>query len=258
MISYIIIYIVGIIITILYFLRRILKRYYTYICSFYYNSKSSDKIQECFDISKDKYNIKSTEKTIIDLKFIIKKPTYLKINKINDLNTKLNIHNNIELKNFLNNNYNKKIISSYINNKKVFINLFLNDDNTYKIKNLESFNIYHKKNFNKNIDSNILLKFYNDSEYQYIFVNNNNLIKIIKNEEYECLTKLIENKNNIFLIQETKNINYITHGGYIKCDINKDKINKIFFNNSKKLNQNLNLLVKFTNLKIFFFVSTYV
>ena len=254
MISYII-YIIGIIITIICFLTYILKRYNKYIYSLFYNSKSSDKITKSdrVEILKDKYNIKSTEKTNIDLKFIIKKPTHLKINHVN---TKLNIYNKIELKNFLNSIYNKKIINSYIYNKKIFANLFLNDDHTYKIKNLESFNIYHKKNLNNKIDSNILLKFYNDDEYIYIFVNNNNLIKIINNDEYDCVTNLIENKNNIFLIQENKNINFITHGGYIECDINKEKIKKIFFNNSKKINENFNLLIKFCKLKIFFYVST--
>jgi hypothetical protein len=273
MISYII-YIIGIIITIICFFTYTIKKYYTNICSFVNAFKSDDKIKilKRVEIIKDKYNIKSTEKTKtktktntntntnIDLKFIVNKPTHLKTNKINNIDKKITIQINGELKNLLNSKYNKNIIYSYIYNKKIFTNLFLNQDNTYKINNLESFNIYHNKNLNNEINSNILLKFYNTNEYLYIFVNNDNLIKIINNDEYDYMTNLIENKNNIFLIEENKDnenkINYITHSGYIECDIDKEKITKIFFNNSKKLNKNFNLLAKFTYLKIFFYVST--
>jgi hypothetical protein len=254
-----IIYIVGIIITIICFLTFIIKNYYKNIYTFFNVSKSENKIKisDQVEILKNKYNIKSTEKTNIDLKFIVKKPTYLKINKINDIDVLLNINNKTELKNLLNNSYNKKIITSYINNKKIFRNLFLNEDGTYKIKNLDSFNILHKKNLKEKIDYNILLKFYNEDEYIYIFVNNDNLIKITNNDEYDYMTNLIENKNDIFLIEESKNkINFITHSGYTECDITEEKIRKIFFNNSKILNKNFNLLIKFTNLKIFFYVVT--
>jgi hypothetical protein len=261
-----IIYIFGIIITIICIFTYIVKKYYIHICNFFNILKPNDnkKISERVEILKNKYNIKSTEKTNIELKFIVKKPTYLKINKINDDNKKLIFNIKGEFKNLFNNlldnnNNNKNIINSYIYNKKIFTNLFLNKDGTYKINDLDSFNIYQNKKFNNEINSNILLKFYNKDEYLYIFVNNDNLIKIINNDEYDCITNLIENKNNIFLIEETisKNkINFITHGGYTECDINKEKIKKIFFNNCKKLNKNFDLLIKFTNLKIFFYIST--
>ena len=260
MLSYII-YIVGIIISIICFLTFTIKKYYKHIYTLFNSSKSEDKIKisDRVEILKNKYNIKSTEKTNIDLKFIVKKPTYLKINKINDINVFTNINNKTDLKNLMNSSYNKKIISSYIYNKKIFTNLFLNDDGTYKIKNLDSFNILHNKNLNKKIEYNILLKFYNDDKYIYIFVNNDNLIKITNNDEYDYMTNLIENKNNIFLIEDIKNKNnFITHGGYSECDISEEKIRKIFFNNSKTLNKNFNLLIKFTNLKIFFYVVTQV
>ena len=161
MISYKI-YIIPII-SIMCFLGYLLKRYYNDICSFLsmYKSKNKINISNRVKIIKDKYSIKSTEKTNINsnLKFIVKKPTHLKINKIIDMKININKNKN-DLNDLLKDNYNKKIICSYIYNKNKFINLFQNEDGTKKIINLTSFNIYHKKNLHNNINSNILLKFY--------------------------------------------------------------------------------------------------
>jgi hypothetical protein len=266
MISYII-YII-ILITI-YFFFNILLKIITYIKSAFNNffkKKNSSSIVnfiKCVGILKNNYGIKSTEKTKtnINFKLIVKKPTYLNINKINNnINTHIQIKKNDNLKCFIDNKNNYKIIKSYISNKKNFHNMFIKKNGNFKIKNLKTFSIFHKKNFNNNIEKNILLKFYNnDIDYIYIFVNDNNLIKILNFEEFDKITELIENNNNIFLISENINENYISHGGYINCDVSKKELKKIFFNNSNKINKknkNYNILVNYKSIKIFFYIST--
>lgn len=237
-------------------------------------------LSDRIEILKDKYNIESTEKTKIktnpNIKCIVKKPQYIKTNKlekyVNTLSsiTKSNTFIKKELENILNQNpkpnykNNIQLIETYIYNKKNFIKLFFNPDNTCKFINLETFYIFYKKYSNSKIKFNILLKFYNPYDYQYIYMNDNNLTKIISNTDYDVITNLIETNNNIFLIQSKEtlrnnksiNFNYISHGDYIDCKINKKELKNIFFSNTDKSNKNYQLLSKFNNLTIFFYIST--
>lgn len=253
-------------------------RFFNLFIKNYLEKTNKINLSDRIEILKDKYNIKSTEKTKINsnpnpnIKLIVKKPVYVKTNKLLIHNHKLKniIKSNTfikkELENILNKNMNYKnnirIIETYIYNKQNFINIFFNQDHTYKITNLETFYNFHKKYSKSQINFNILLKFYNIDNYQYIYINDNNLTKIISNTEYDRITNLIENNNNIFLIQEIKTLkkpiylNYITHGDYIDCKINKKDLKNIFFSNTNKSNKNYQLLSEFNNLKIFFYIST--
>lgn len=287
MISYIIYtFCIFIIISIIYLFIKYIKKYTVNFKWLYLNNnyKNDNKnfneniigITDRVEILKNKYGIKSTERTNINKKFIIHKPSYLNVNIIKtntntDTNTNTNIDTNInkyiknDLKYLLLDNNEKnnkiiKIIKIYIKNKKYFNDLFVNSDCSFKINNLESFDLFCKKKSNNNINSNILLKFYNNfDDFIYIYVdNNNNLKKIINFEEYKNITDLICNNNNIFLIKENQNNNYITYGGYTECDVSKKQLKQIFFNNYKKneLNKNYIILNNFKKLQIFFYVCT--
>lgn len=266
---------IFIIIGIIYLFVKYIKRYNVNLKWLYSNNnfKNDNKnlmentigITERVEILKNKYGIKSTEKTNINKKFIIHKPSYLNVNT--NTNTDINIDNYIknDLKYFLSDNDEKnkkiiKIIKIYIKNKKYFYDLFVNSGGNFKINNLESFDIYCKKKSQYNINNNILLKFYNNlDDFLYIYVDsNNNLKKIINFEEYKKITDLICDNNNIFLIKENLNNNYITYGGYTECDVSKKQLKQIFFNNCKKneLNKNYTILNNFKKLQIFFYVST--
>jgi hypothetical protein len=214
------------------------------------NSKINNKVE----ILKDKYGIKSTEKTNINLKFIIKKPSYLNVNKNYD--NDIDIEENKNLKCFIGNKNSYKIIKTYISNKKNFTNIFIKENGKFKITNLKTFSIFNKENFNQKISINLLLKFYNNNDHLYIFVNKNNLIKILNFEEYDKITELIENDNNIFLINENNDKNYITHGGFVNCDVSKKELKNIFFKKSNQINKNYDILINYKSIKIFFYIST--
>ena len=255
MISYIFYIIISIII--IYFFIKIIINGINYIKSvfniFLKNKNSS--IGNNIEILKNKYGIKSTEKTNINLKFVVKKPSFLNANKDYN-NVNIDIKKNENLKCFINDKNSHKIIKSYISNKKKFIDTFI-ENGYFKITNLKTFSIFHKENLNHKVNKNLLLKFYNnENDYLYIFVNKNNLIKILNFEEYDKITELIESDNNIFLINENNNKNYITHGGFVNCDISKKELKKIFFNNSNKINKNYDILINYKSMKIFFYVST--
>ena len=218
-----------------------------------YKINMSDRVE----ILKDKFGIKSTEKTIINLKFLINKPSHLITNTVNNFEIDFL---KIDLKNILIDINNKNIIKSYIYNKHIYNYLFVNSDNTNKITDLDSFYLFHKNNIleKSKYKYNILLKFYNkEPVYLYIFVNNNNLIKIKKYEEYDKICELIENKNNIFLIKSDNN-HFITHGGFISTQITKQDIKKIFFADTNTHNKNFDILNKFSYIKIYFYTSTIV
>jgi len=228
---------------------------------FHKKNKQIDIIDKV-EILKDHYGIKSTEKTSVNLNLLVNKPSHLNVNNIDNMNIKFLNEN---LKNLSNDHNSEKIIESYIYNKQIYNYLFTDNNGNIKITDLKSFYELHKKYFTEKIDNkyNILLKFYNDNHtYLYIFVKNNNLIKIKKYEEYDKICELVENNNNIFLIKYKKNIknntneNYITHSGYINCSITKQEIKNTFFHNSNSDNKNYKILTDFKNIKIFFYVST--
>lgn len=256
MISYIIYIIISI--SIIYFFIKIVFKIINYIRSIinkFFMNKSSSTINHV-EFLKDKYGIKSTEKLDVNIKFIVKKPSFLNVNRDYD-NVNIDIEKNDNLRCFIDNKNNHKIIKTYISNKKNFINIFIKENGNLRITNLKTFSIFHKKNLNNKIAINILLKFYNDdNDFLYIFVNENNLIKIINFEEYDKITELIENNNNIFLINKNNDENYITHGGYTNCDVSKKELKNIFFNNSKTINKNYYILINYKSVKIFFYVST--
>jgi hypothetical protein len=218
-------------------------------------------------ILKDKFGIKSTEKTTNKLIFnnIVDLPNYFKYNIYNETDENKNINidsDNLKIydKHINNNNFIKKTVLTYSYNKLLYKNLFLDENDNCKIKNLKEFYELQKKHISEQvkIDYNILLKFYNQiGEYIYIFVDNNNLIKIIKHEEYDKISKLLED-SGIFIVKDSKkNINYITYGGFIESKIDLEEIKEFFFNKKTfKNNKNFTLLQNFKYIKIFFYVST--
>ncbi len=229
--------------------------------------KDEENIKNQISVLKERFGIKSTEKTINNLIFnnIVEMPNYFKYNKFNEMEiNKIENINSDDLKIYAkyikNNDFIKKTISTYAYNKLLYKNLFENENENYKIKNLKEFYNIQKKYIVKlnEIEYNILLKFYNQvGEYIYIFVDKNNLIKIINHNEYDKIVKLIED-NSIFIIKDSKkNINYITHGGFIETKTDIEEIKKFFFNqNTFKNSKNLLLLQNFKYIKIFFYVST--
>lgn len=215
------------------------------------------------EILKDKFKIKSTENTLPNLKFILVKPSHFNSNNIiSDSKFVDKLLNNSLVNNEFNTLPNNKkitgLVRTYMYNKYLFKNLF-QDSNGLKIKDLGTFYDTHKKYIEKKEDNmyNILLKFYNDDlSYLYIFVNNSNLIKIKKYDEYNKICDLIESGNNIFLIRDDKNIHYVTHCSYIKHNINQEQIKSVFFKNIDQNNKNFKILSKFGNIAIYFYVST--
>lgn len=241
----------------------IYKRYFKFIVSLFnryilkkgnkIESIKSKKINKKVENLKDLYGIKSTDKTNIYLKYIISKPSYINVNNIDDLN--------LNIQHLSKDNNSKKIIETYIYNKRIFVDLFL-IDNKLCINNLKDFYDFHKiyslKKINKKY--NILFKFYctknKQNEYLYVCVDNNCLIKIKKYEEYDKICELIESGKNIFLIHENYKKYFISYGGYIESKLEQDDIKKTFFTNGKIYNKNYEILNKFKNVKIFLYVCT--
>jgi hypothetical protein len=227
------------------------------------NNLIRNKQNDSIELLKNKFGIKSTEKTLVNLKCLTKKPNYLNVNTSTNTDILENIKNLpneylINLKKILTDNKSKKIIQSYIYNKQLF-NYFFNNPSCIKIFDLKTFSSFHKKHTldNNNDKYNIVLNFYNDDTSSYIFVDNTNLIKIKKNDEYDKIAKLIESNKNIFLLVDDMNNHYITHGNYIVCDISNDDIKTVFFQNLDSTNdKNLQILKNFSNVKIFYYTST--
>jgi hypothetical protein len=222
--------------------------------------KSSDiNINDRVEILMDKYNIKSTEKTKVNLKYLVDSPTYINFNQSNDI--KIDYLNNNELKKLSTDTNSNKIIESFIYNKKLFVELFVGKNDKYIISNLENFYEFQKKSIleENSIKYNILLKFTEKNNCQYIFVNNSDLIKIKKYEEYEKITQLLEKNIDIFLIRKnTENIEkyFVTYGGYVNCKIDSNQLEQTIFKNKQSDGKNYKLLSGFDNVKIYFYVCT--
>lgn len=252
---------IFVIILILFF---VCKKYFKFIKSLFdrfilrKNNKINSKVNKKIEVLKDFYEIKSTEKTNIYLKYIINKPSIININNIDNLNIK---YLNLNIKNLYQDKNAKKIIETYVYNKKIFIDLFY-IDNKLCINNLKDFYIFHKKYSQKKINNkyNIFFKFYctrdDPNEYLYICVDNNNLIKIKKYEEFDKICDLIKSGRNIFLIHENYNKYFISYGGFVEFELNCDDIKNIFFTNTKIDNKNYNILNKFKKINVFFYVCT--
>ena len=225
--------------------------------------KSSEiNVGDRVEILMNKYGIKSTEKTKtnFNLKYLVDSPSYFNYNVSTDL--KIDYLKNGELKKMSSNKLSNEIIKDYVYNKKLFSELFLNNNMEYKIKTLEDFYEFQKQNIvDKNlVKYNILLKFFTESNYIYIFVNDSDFIKIKKYEEYDKICELIDKNNDIFLIQNDIGDNekyYITHGGLSTSHFDIKQLSDTFFKNKKNAtNKNLKLLSEFDNLNIYFYVST--
>lgn len=215
------------------------------------------------EILKDRFKIKSTENTMPNLKFLLTRPSHFNSNNLTNNQQIINelMKNSLieeQLNDISNNKKIVKLIETYVYNKYLFENFF-EDVNGSKIKDLKTFYNIHKKYIEKKKDNmyNILLKFHNiDLSYLYIFVNNSNLIKIKKYEEYNKICDLVESGNNVFLIKDEKNTHFITHCNYIKQNINQEQVKSIFFKNIDYDDKNFKILNKFENVSIYFYVST--
>ena len=215
------------------------------------NSKNKRNLKEI----KNKFNIKSTEKTLQITKNIIIKPHDIEFNNLkNNINFKYT--NNI-VKILKDNQFSKNIINSYIYNKKIFNDIFIDNYDKNIINDLDSFYNFYKDNINNKIKFNILLKFYSDdklNEYNYILVKKNNLIKIKNNIEYDKIFYYFYKNNKIFLLKNNNEEEYyILNGDYINKKINSEEIKQIFFTNKNNNDNNYNMLKKYNNIQIIFF-----
>jgi len=196
------------------------------------------------------FKIKSTEKTYEDIKFISNIPNYININT--SINTNPNT-NNTEIQN---------ITNIFIETKQKFYDNFVNSNNeNYFIDNLDNFYLFYKNNLNQSNDfkNNILLKFYNDdnSKYIYVYMDQNKMIKIIYNEEYDNICDMIEKNRGIFILNdESKNSYFAGYGYFSKSEITKENIKNIFFTNLKNFesNKNYKLFCEYKFIKIYFYV----
>lgn len=233
------------------------------------SSKKSNKIMNI----KRYFKIKSTEKTFDDIKFISNKPYYIKINdsKQNYENLFLNSNETNCLKNIKNYNNDivvNKITNIYIRTKQEFYNVFVNTfDNKYFINNLNDFSLFYKNNVieAKNYKNNIIIKLFDEpyiqnNNYLYIYVDGNNIIKIVNNIDYDNICNMIEKNNGIFLLTNIKNSNnktyYIGYGNYTQSKLNPSDIINIFFSNKNnyQLDKNYQLFIKYKFVKIYFFI----
>lgn len=217
---------------------------------------------------KNQYKIKSTEKTYEDIKFVSSKPNYINcINKnVSNTNDLCGLETNEEfkkIKNYVNDNITKNITQIYLKTKEDFYKIFINsENNTHIIKNLDDFETFHKNslisnnNINSNINSNIYICLFNSTKHMYIFVNQNKMIKIIHNQEYDDISDMIEKNNGSFMLEDVNGNNIIGYGSYSQSDINPYQIKKIFFSNSPnyETNKNYKLLCEFNYIKIYFYV----
>ena len=213
-------------------------------------------IKKCF-------KIKSTEKTYEDIKFISTKPNYINIKNSNTPNEIVNktIYGDLKkIKDYSNDNSVQKITSIYFDTKQQFYDIFVNTENDeFFIKNLNDFCLFHKNNMNQT-NINILLKFYNEDNdlYMYVFVNQNKMIKIIYNDEYNNICDIIEKNNGIFILNDYDIINkyFIGYGNYTKSELNLNDVKNIFFPNTNnyETNKNYKLFSEFKFIKIYFYI----
>lgn len=217
---------------------------------------------------KKQYKIKSTEKTYEDIKFISNKPNYINLHTNTNTNTNTNIFistiNIKKIKNYENDKNVKKISNDYLKTKQEFFNLFVDSENgKYYINGLNEFELFHKNSMISNdyLNSNILIKFYNDSTSKthiYMFVNQNKMIKIINDKEYDNICDMIEKNNGIFILEDINKINtyVIGYGSYTQSNLNLSDIKKIFFSNipNYKSNKNYKILSEFSCVKIYFYI----
>jgi hypothetical protein len=214
-------------------------------------TNKTDKIKEIKNI----FGIKSSEDTLNLTNLIINKPR--DVESIDDIkNTNFRYTKGlIKIANeYI---FSKDIIDSYIYSKKMFNNIFTDENSKYKINDLNTFNIFCQNNMNNKNEYNILLKFYSKiglNEYNYILVKKNNLIKIKHNEDYDKICNCIYIKNKIFLLKNSSNDHFIFNGDYIKQNIDSQQIKKIFFPNKNYDDYNYNMLKKYNYIQIIFFV----
>ena len=196
---------------------------------------------------KNQYKIMSTENTKQNTYYIFSIPINTNINILYEQN-KLDI--------------NQLVKNTFLENKRLFHKIFFKNS-ICLINGLFDFQNFQINNLinNKYISSkyNILLKFSNKSnEYLYISVKGYDMIKIIKYYEYDNICNKIEN-DKIFIMKNQENHEmkeyYIIHGNFITETINSDTIKKIFFNNRIKT-YNYEILKKFDNIKIYYYVCT--
>jgi hypothetical protein len=225
------------------------------------SNNTSNKIK----ILKNKFRIKSTEKTKKDIKFISQIPNYINNNDINKILLKkdIDIKTINDLKKFDSDELTQKIIKTYLNTKYLFHKFFLLNNGEYKIKTLIDYYNFHKDILNKDTKYNILLKFYNNDKYLYLYVIENKMIKIVNCEDYNNICTMIEQNNGIFMLKDkVLNNYYISYGGYTKSQFNSDDIKKVFFhyikNEEKNDDKNYKILCDFENIKIYFYISTLV
>jgi hypothetical protein len=209
------------------------------------------------------------KKNIFNIKNIIKIPIYLELidNHIDYLPENLIQEFNIN-KNNKYSNISKSVVISFLNIKYVFTKLFYNN-NKLLINNLYDFikvykNIIRNK-YDLNYKINICLSFYNNTQdsrgknrhmlpnKQYFYIKNKTLIKIDDYQQYELIYKNLK-KNNIFLIQN-KNKLILSYGEYLNFTFDKNDIPKLF-NNKILSDGDYKKLFEYTNLTIFYWVST--
>jgi hypothetical protein len=227
--------------------------------------KKNIKVKKNTKIEQDKINkmkkyfkIKSTEKTFEEIKFIADKPNYININT--DI---INKNSNLSKKKTYSKEDTLNITTIFLNTKQKFYDIFVNtNDGEYFINNLDDFCLFYKNNFNQtnNFQNNILLKLYNpdNEKYMYIYVEQNKMIKIMHNDEYDNICSMIEKNNGIFIlkIEDSKDNYFIGYGHYTQSELNNENIKNVFFENLKnyELNKNYKLFCEFKFIKIYFFV----
>lgn len=161
--------------------------------------------------------------------------TYIENDKLSKIDTTCDVSSNIT-KIFINNKLKLSSLEKYISNIDFFKSNFLNSICEY------SHSI------------NILLKFYNNKNTEYILfcVNNNNIIKINNTIIYDKIIKHIS-KSELFIINNVNEL-YISNGFSINFNINTNIIKCIFHNHLD--NKYLNQINKFNNLMFIAWISS--
>ena len=228
-----------------------------------YKKKSEQSTSNKIKNIKKQYKIKSTEKTYEEIKFICNKPNYININNntIDKILEKVNNKQLDKIKNIKNSETIQKITSAFLNAKQNFYNTFINSDNKkYFINNLDDFYTFSKNNLNQTKYNNIILKFYNTNEekYVFLFVEQNKIIKILYNDEYNNICNMIENNNSFFIVNDENNDceYYIGYGNYTQSELTIENIKNIFFSNIKnyELDKNYKIFSEYKYVKIYFYV----
>jgi hypothetical protein len=215
------------------------------------NNKIKNSKIEKVEKLKNKFNILSTEKTLKNN--LINVIQMNNIFNFNNNNYKKKITSNI-LDNFnLDNKLTIPIIKSYMNTKEIYDNLFEN----INIGNLKDFhNFYSNKIINNNnLKCNIILKFFDEKNFLYIRMEENTLIKINNNIEYENLFNKL-NKNNYFLINYN-NEHYLSIGNFNYINFDNNDLLSTFFNEHNYIdNKNYKLLSNYKKVYIIYWISS--